>query len=55
MGINSAEWIIQQIYICILIESTSELDTLLLTTAEVDTSFAYDCAITKWKHLKILY
>ena len=55
MCINSTEWIIQEVYICILIKRTCKLNALLLSTTQSNTSFSYFCEITIWKHLKVFY
>ena len=37
MRVHSTEWIIQQVYISFLVDSSSQTDPLLLTTTEINT------------------
>lgn len=54
MRINSTERVIQEKDICILIQSSCELNPLLLSTAQVYSSFTYLSLILECKKLQVL-
>ncbi len=53
MGINSAEWIIEDKYILVGIESPCNGHSLLLTSTQIDSSLPNFCLVSRWKLSKI--
>ena len=54
MGINSTERIVKKIDVCILVQCTSKLDALLLTTTKIYSSLPNLSTISIWQHFKVL-
>jgi hypothetical protein len=55
VGINSAERVIKEIDVCILVQCTSKLNTLLLTAAKIYAPLADLSTVSIRQHLKILH
>lgn len=54
MSVDRTERIIQEIYIGILIESPGKLNPLLLSAAEIHSSFSYFSEISIRKQIEVL-
>lgn len=55
MSVNCAEWIVQEVDVCVFIEGSSELDPLLLPATQVDPSLSYLSEVTEGEHLEVLH
>uniref|UniRef100_A0A0A8ZQZ5 Uncharacterized protein n=1 Tax=Arundo donax TaxID=35708 RepID=A0A0A8ZQZ5_ARUDO len=54
MRIDSAEWIIEKVNVCVIVDRSGKLNPLLLPSTHVQASLPDLCEVAMWKVLNVL-